>query len=297
MEDKTMVHNEVAKAIEVSNLTKRFGRYTAVDDLSFTVQTGEAVALWGANGAGKTTAVRCLLNLFPFEGEILINGLDTRRQSKQVRQIIGFVPQELSFHDDMSVAETLIFYARLKKVPNGFDFGPLLEQVRLMPHINKRVGELSGGLKQRLALAAALLNDPPILILDEPTASLDIRSREEFLLLLRSLKHQGKTMIFSSHHLEEVTALADRVLLLEGGRLVVDAPPDQLERRLGWETTLHLYLPETRIDPAFETLTNLGMPVSRNGRGVRVHVAPGAKGKIFRVLQEAGIEVDDFSVE
>ncbi len=283
--------------IEVQNLTKRFGRFTAVDSLSFTVEAGEAVALWGANGAGKTTAVRCLLNLFPYEGSILIDGLDARRQSKDVRRLIGFVPQELSFHDDMSVAETLIFYARLKKVPDGFDFGPLLEQVRLTPHIKKRVGELSGGLKQRLALAAALLSDPPILILDEPTASLDIRSREEFLLLLRSLKYQGKTMIFSSHHLEEITALADRVLLLEGGKLVVDSPPDQLERRLGWETTLHLYLPEAGIDPALQTLAGLGMPVSRNGRGVRVNVAPGNKGKVLRVLQEAGIEVDDFSVE
>lgn len=286
-----------AKAIEVRHLTKKFGRFTAVDDLSFTVETGEAVALWGANGAGKTTAVRCLLNLFPFDGEILINGLDTRRQSKEVRRLIGFVPQELSFHDDMSVAETLVFYARLKKVANGYDFGPLLEQVRLTPHIKKRVGELSGGLKQRLALAVALLSDPPILVLDEPTASLDIRSREEFLLLLRSLRHDGKTMIFSSHHLEEITALANRVLLLEGGRLVVDSPPDQLEQRLGWETTLHLYLPESGIDPALETLANLGMPVSRNGRGVRVNVAPGSKGKVLRVLQEAGIQVDDFSVE
>ncbi len=283
--------------IEVRHLTKNFGRFKAVDDLSFTVQAGEAVALWGANGAGKTTAVRCLLNLFPFEGEIRINGLDVRRQSKEVRRQIGFVPQELSFHDDMSVAETLIFYARLKKVPDGFDFEPLLEQVRLVPHIKKRIGELSGGLKQRLALAVALLSDPPILVLDEPTASLDIRSREEFLFLLRSLKKSGKTMIFSSHHLEEVTALADRVLLLEGGRLVVDSPPDQLERRLGWETTLHLYLPEEGIEPALQTLEQLGMPVSRNGRGVRVHVAPGNKGKVLRMLQESGIVVEDFSVE
>ena len=283
--------------IEVRHLTKNFGRFKAVDDLSFTVQAGEAVALWGANGAGKTTAVRCLLNLFPFEGEIRINGLDVRRQSKEVRRQIGFVPQELSFHDDMSVAETLIFYARLKKVPDGFDFEPLLEQVRLVPHIKKRIGELSGGLKQRLALAVALLSDPPILVLDEPTASLDIRSREEFLFLLRSLKKSGKTMIFSSHHLEEVTALADRVLLLEGGRLVVDSPPDQLERRLGWETTLHLYLPEEGIEPALQTLEQLGMSVSRNGRGVRVHVAPGNKGKVLRMLQESGIVVEDFSVE
>ncbi len=283
--------------IEVRNLTKRFGRFTAVQDLSFTVAEGEAVALWGANGAGKTTAVRCLLNLFPYEGEITVNGLDARRQSKAVRRLVGFVPQELSFHDDMSVAETLIFYARLKKVPDGYDFEPLLEQLRLTTHINHRVGELSGGLKQRLALAVALLSDPPILILDEPTASLDIRSREEFLVLLRGLKRAGKTMVFSSHHLEEITALADRVLLLEDGRLVVDAPPDQLERQLNWDTTLHLYMDEAAIDPALQTLAKLGMPVSRNRRGLRVQVAPGAKGQVLQALHDVGLRVDDFTVE
>ncbi len=283
--------------IEVRHLTKRFGRATAVADLSFAVAEGEAVALWGANGAGKTTAVRCLLNLFPYEGEITIAGLDARRQSKEVRRLVGFVPQELSFHDDMSVAETLVFYARLKKVPNGFDFTPLLEQLRLTGHVRHRVGELSGGLKQRLALAVALLSDPPILILDEPTASLDIRSREEFLTLLRALKRAGKTMVFSSHHLEEITALADRVLLLEEGRLVVDAPPDQLERQLNWETTLHLYMPAASVDTAMETLAGLAMPVSRNGRGVRVQVAPGAKGRVLQILHDAGVAVDDFTVE
>jgi ABC-type multidrug transport system ATPase subunit len=285
------------KMIDVRSLTKRFGRFTAVDTLSFTVAPGEAVALWGANGAGKTTVVRCLLNFFPYEGQITVGGLDPRKRSKDVRRMIGFVPQELSFHDDLSVAETLIFYARLKKVAAGFNFEPLLVQLRLTEYVDKKVGELSGGLKQRLALAVALLSDPPILVLDEPTASLDIRAREEFLLMLRDLKHAGKTMIFSSHHLEEITALADRVLLLEGGRLVVDAPPDQLERRLGWETTLHLYLPEAGIDPAIETLAGLGMPVSRNGRGVRVQVAPGTKGHVFRALQDAGVMVEDFSVE
>lgn len=283
--------------IEVNNLTKRFGRFTAVDNLSFAVRPGEAAALWGANGAGKTTVIRCLLNLFPFEGEIAVNGLDVRRKSKEVRRLMGFVPQELSFHDDMSVAETLTFYARLKKVPDGYDFGPMLERLQLVNHVRHAVGELSGGLKQRLALAVALLSDPPILVLDEPTASLDIRAREDFLLLLRDLKRGGKTMVFSSHHLDEVTALADRVLLLEGGRLVVDSPPDQLERRLGWETTLHLYLPDAGIDPALETLTALGMPVSRNGRGLRVQVAPGSKGNVLRLLHEAGIPVEDFTVE
>lgn len=283
--------------IDVRNLTKRFGRLVAIDDLSFAVAQGEAVAFWGANGAGKTTALRCLLNLFPYEGTITIAGLDARADGRAARKLIGFVPQELSFHDDMTVAETLEFYARLKKVPGGTDFSATLERLLLTPHIGRRVGELSGGQKQRLALALALLSDPPILFLDEPTASLDIRAREDFLLLLRALKREGKTLVYSSHHLEEVTALADRVLLLEGGRLVVDAPPDQLEQQLGWETTLHLYLPEQGIDPALQTLHDLGMPVSRNGRGLRVQVAPGAKGQVMGALFDAGIEVDDFVVE
>ena len=283
--------------IQVTKLTKRFGGLTAVDDLSFTVAAGEVVALWGANGAGKTTAVRCLLNLIPFEGDVTIAGMDVRRQGKAVRRQVGFVPQELSFHDDMTVEETLTFYALLKKVADDNDFTPLLDRLELNSHIQKRVRDLSGGLKQRLALALALLSDPPILILDEPTANLDIRAREDFLLLLHELKKGGKTMVFSSHQLEEVTALADRVLLLEAGKLVVDSPPEQLEQRLGWQTTLHLYLPEPGIDPALETLTQHGLHVSRNGRGVRVQVAPGEKGQVLRLLHEAGVEVDDFIVE
>ncbi len=283
--------------IKVNHLTKRFGRLTAVDDLSFTVKPGEVVALWGANGAGKTTAVRCLLNLVPFAGSITLNDIDVKKQGKTARRLTGFVPQELTFHDDMTVAETITFYARLKKVPAGADFSDLLARLSLMPHIEKPIRDLSGGLKQRLALALALLADPPILILDEPSANLDIRAREDFLLVLHNLKQAGKTMVFSSHRLEEVTALADRVLLLEAGKLVVDAPPGELEQRLGWHTTLHLYLAETNIHPAMKSLTTYGWSVNKNGRGLRVQVKPGEKSQVLRVLYEAGLEVDDFTVE
>ncbi|MCA9990660.1 MAG: ABC transporter ATP-binding protein [Ardenticatenaceae bacterium] len=283
--------------IEVTNLSKRFGGLVAVDDLSFQVDAGQAVALWGANGAGKTTALRCLLGLIPFSGRVTITGRDVSKQGKAARRQLGFVPQELNFHDDLSVAETLTFYARLKKLPNGSDFSDLLARLELLPHLPKRVHDLSGGLKQRLALALALLADPPLLVLDEPTANLDIRAREDFLALLHELKTGGKTLLFSSHRLEEVTALADRVLLLEAGRLVVDAPPHELAQRLGWSSTLHIYLPEATIDPALAQLTACGLPVSRNGRGVRVQVAPGAKGQVLRVLHDAGIVIDDFSLE
>ncbi len=283
--------------IEVQNLSKRFGRLTAVDDLSFTVQPGEAVALWGANGAGKTTAIRCLLNLMPFEGNITLDNIDVKKQGKEARRLTGFVPQEITFHDDMSVAETITFYARLKKVPAGADFSDLLARLSLMPHIEKPIRDLSGGLKQRLALALALLADPPILILDEPSANLDIRAREDFLMVLHNLKEAGKTMVFSSHRLGEVTALADRVLLLEAGKLVVDAPPGELEQRLGWHTTLHLYLPDELVNPAAKSLTAYGLTAHKNGRGLRVQVKPGEKGKVLRILFEAGININDFTVE
>lgn len=283
--------------IEIANLTKQFGPVTAVDHLSFRVQEGEAVALWGANGAGKTTALRCLLNLLPYDGEITVAGLDARRQGKAVRQRIGFVPQELTFHDDMTVRETLFFYAALKKVGDGFDFEPLLARLELSQHVDKLVRELSGGLKQRLALALALLSEPPILLMDEPTANLDVRAREDFLHLLLSLKRAGKTLLFSSHRLHEVMSLADRVLVLESGRLVVDCPPAELGQRLGWKTTLRLSMPVEGIESAMATLARHGLDASRNGHGVRVQVQPGEKGKPIQVLCEAGIAVTDFTVE
>lgn len=283
--------------IKVAKLTKKFGKVTAVENLSFTVEAGEAVAFWGANGAGKTTALRCLLHLIPYEGHIAINNLDVCQQGKAVRRLVGFVPQELNFHDDMTVADTLSFYARLKKVPADHDFSPLLARLDLQDHLTKRIGELSGGLKQRLALALALLADPPILMLDEPTANLDIRAREDFLMLLLEFKRSGKTLLFTSHRFEEIAALADRVLLLEAGKLVIDAPPYQIEKQLGLESTLHLYMTDLEIDPAVETLNAHQIPVSRNGRGVRVQVSPGEKGNVLRILHEANVTIDDFTIE
>lgn len=285
--------------IRVNELTKRFGNLTAVDHVSFDVQAGEAVALWGANGAGKTTALRCLLHLMPFSGQVTVDDIDVQKQGKDARRLMGFVPQELSFHDDLTVGETIMFYARLKKVPAGFDFTPMLERLELLPHVQKAVRDLSGGLKQRLALALALLADPPILILDEPTSNLDIRARENFLQFVDDLRKEGKTLIFSSHRLEEVKALANRVLLLEAGRLVLAAPPTELEAELGRTTTLRLALPAQTVDRAREALSAQGMPVSPNGNGrtLRVRVQPAAKAEVLRILYDAGVDVDDFTIE
>ena len=283
--------------IDVQNLTKRFGVLLAVDDLTFEVAPGAAVALWGANGAGKTTALRCLLGLLPFEGQVTIDGYNVRRSPKATRRRMGFVPQALTFHDDLTVRETVAFYAGLKKVRDRKRIQALMDQLELAPHVEKRVGSLSGGLKQRLALGLALLSDPPLLLLDEPTANLDIRARDGFLDLLRAQKRDGKTLIFSSHRLEEVTVLADRVLLLEAGRLVIDAPPRELTRRLGRPTTLYIQMPAADIEQAVLALEQKGLATSRNGHGLRVRVGPHEKAAALRIVYEAGMEVADILVE
>jgi ABC-type multidrug transport system ATPase subunit len=283
--------------IEVQHVRKTFGRLKALDDISFAVQPGEVVALWGANGAGKTTLIRCLLNLIAFDGSISMAGLDIRRSGKIVRQQIGFVPQELTFHDDLTVEDTFYFYARLKKLGQDFEGTPLIESLQLTPHLSKMVGDLSGGLKQRLALGLALLSDPPILLLDEPTANLDIQARETFLALLLELKRQGKTMIFSSHRLAEMATLADRVIYLVDGQIAADCPPIELRERLGWQSTLHLTMAQEGIDPALSILTGSGLNARRNGVGVFVTVPAGHKGEPLQLLYEAGIEVIDFSID
>jgi ABC-type multidrug transport system ATPase subunit len=194
--------------ITFTNLTKRFGSYTAVDNLSLQVAEREAVALWGPNGAGKTTAVKCLLGLLGYDGRITVNGFDAKKQGRQARATIGYVPQQQSFYDDMSTLDTGLFFAKLKRTPAA-QAPELLAQVGLGDHLRKPVGALSGGMKQRLALALALQGDPPVLVMDEPTSNLDAAARDQLLHLLAEVKAAGKTIIFSSHRIEEVETLAE----------------------------------------------------------------------------------------
>jgi heme ABC exporter ATP-binding subunit CcmA len=283
--------------ITVTNLTKSFGSTTAVDQLSFSVASGEAIALWGPNGAGKTTVIRCLLGLLKAEGELTIHGHDTRRQGKRARAAVGYVPQELAFYDDLSARDTLRFYAELKRVATD-RVDQVLAEVGLSDHGHKDVSALSGGMKQRLALACALLADPPLLILDEPTSNLDTAARDDFIKLLLQQKEQGKTLLFTSHRLEEVETLASRVLVLEEGRLKLSCEqPAELAHRLGMTLSLKLIVPESMRDNAINVLLAQGIVASRNGIGLRVNVAPSAKMAPLQTLLAQNIEVSNFEIE
>ena len=286
--------------MRVQGVSKRFGRVAALTEVSFEAHAGEALALWGANGAGKTTLIKAMLGLIDFEGQIEVEGHDVRRTGKSARRSIGYVPQEAIFYD-LSVQATMEFYARLKGRGDPWiaptdRIRALLEQLGLAGHARKPVPALSGGLKQRLALALALLADPPVLLLDEPTASLDAEAQHDYLALLAKLRSEDrKTILFASHRLEEVEALANRVLVLEQGRLVGVLDPVDLLAKLMPEVQLTLYVPEAQRPDALACLAGAGMAAHLNGRGtVVVRVRAGERMRPLETLNASGIKVLDF---
>ncbi len=281
--------------IVIQNVTKRFGQATAVADVSLDIQPGGSLALWGTNGAGKTTLLRCVLGLLPFRGTIRVGGCDIRKHGKSARQWIGYVPQEIGFYDDLVVSEAVRFFAQLKALPR-IDVGATLDRVGLVGHARKRIRELSGGMKQRLALAIALLADPPVLLLDEVTASLDAVGREEFVSLLERLSGSGRTLLFASHRLEEVAALAQRVALLEHGRLTAMMPCADFLGQVGHCAQLHLVVAAEVRQRAMQSLAAGGFSPRLNGVGLIVPVLPEQKAAPFRLLAEARIPVQDFEL-
>ena len=281
--------------IRVDNLTKRYGRTPVVTDFSLEIPSGEAIALWGPNGAGKTTVVRCLLGLLSFEGTIEVDGLDVVRRGKAVRTMIGYVPQELSFYDDMTVVELLDFSASLRGIGSE-RVDEVVNLVALEDHESKRVRELSGGLKQRLGLATALLPDPRVLLLDEPTSNLDAATRESTVDMLHSLRDDQRILVVTSHHLEEVGMLVDRVVAMEDGRITVECPPAELAERLGLRAWLHIVPEDSPLVAAVEALRSRGFDAHENAYGVLVEVSAQGKGRALNALQDAGIGVQDLEV-
>jgi ABC-type multidrug transport system ATPase subunit len=226
----------------------------------------------------------------------MVDGYDVRRQGRAARQRIGYVPQELAFYREMTTYDMAAFYARLKGAGTE-RIEAALAEVGLSEHQDKLVGALSGGMKQRLALGLALLADPPVLVMDEPTSNLDTAARSQLLQLLVRVKQAGKTILFTSHRIEEIEALADEVAVMERGRLQFRSPAAELAPRLGLRTQVKFILPGDQLDLALAVLHRDGLAARRNGVGVIVEVAPGEKARPIHTLHRADIEVVDFEVE
>lgn len=282
--------------LQVSGLTKCFGKHNAVDDVNFTLDRGRVLALWGSNGAGKTTALRCIVGLYAHQGDVQIDGLSMRRNGKAARKLIGYVPQELSLYDDWRLRPLLRFFAAIKRAPQS-RIDIVLQQVGLSEHHHKRVSELSGGMKRRMGLAIALLADSPLLVLDEFTANLDAAARQDLVNLLRHEKQRGRSILFTSHRLEEVESLADEILVLDAGRKLTTCKPGELASTLGLRTTVRLIVDADQMTQAAHVLNSQGFDAARNCTAMRVRVTADAKAAPIHALAAAGIHVRSFELE
>ena len=227
--------------LEVNGLTKSYGKLTAVSGVSFRVNAGETIGLLGPNGAGKTTTVSVIAGLLsPDSGEVLIDGKRVKSDTDPVKLKIGLVPQDMALYDQLSARDNLTFFAALyslagTKAKQAMD--DALNLVGLSDRANDRVKEFSGGMKRRLNLAAALLHDPQILLLDEPTVGVDPQSRNAIFDNLDVLKKRGKTLIYTTHYMEEAERLCDRIVIIDHGKVIAD---DTLQG-------LHKLLPVTNV--------------------------------------------------
>lgn len=219
--------NETDYAIEVDGLTKRYGDLLAVDDISFTVQRGEVFAFLGPNGAGKTTTVEIIETIrIPTSGKVTLLGMDVTKKKQEIVQRIGVLPQGFSSFDRITVRETIQYYSRLFSVSTDVD--GLIGLVNLRDKANEQYKNLSGGLQQRLGIAIALVNDPEVVFLDEPTTGLDPRARREVWEVLQGLKEEGKTVFLTTHYMEEAELLADRVAIISRGKIIAMGSPREL---------------------------------------------------------------------
>jgi ABC-2 type transport system ATP-binding protein len=232
--------------IEFKDLTKRFKKRTAVNDLNFNIESGEIFGLVGPNGAGKTTTMRMLVTLLkPDHGEIHVGGHSVRKHPNEVRRQIGFMPDSFGVYGDMTVQEYLDFFGACYKIQpqqRAHLIKDLLELVDLGHRRDDMVDTLSTGLKQRLGIARVLIHDPGILVLDEPASGLDPRARVEIRELLLEVARLGKTILFSSHILADVGELCSRVGILEDGKLVALGTLEQLSAHVMPHRQIHIGL-------------------------------------------------------
>ena len=222
----------IAQPVEARGLTKRFGEFTAVDGIDFTVGPGECVGFLGPNGAGKTTTVRMLCCASPVTaGEARVFGLDVSVEARAIKARLGICPQEDNLDPDFTVRQNLLVYARYFALPRAEAAAradALLALMQLTEKSRAKIPELSGGMKRRLVLARALINHPELLVLDEPTTGLDPQARQLIWERVRKLRAAGTAVLLTTHYMEEASRLCDRVILMDGGKILLEGAPATL---------------------------------------------------------------------
>lgn len=240
--------------VEARGLTKKFDDFTAVDAVDFDIHKGEAFGFLGPNGAGKTSTMKMITTVSPItEGKLTVFGIDPTTQGRSIRQRIGVVPQENNLDEELTVAENLYIYGRYHDMHRS-EINPrieeLLEFAQLSDRKDSRVEPLSGGMKRRLTIARALINEPELVILDEPTTGLDPQARHLLWDRLYRLKQQGATLIITTHYMDEAEQLCDRLVVMDKGKIVAEGSPRGLIEQYAPREVLELRFEDEQKDDA-----------------------------------------------
>jgi len=275
-------------------LRKSYGSFEAVKGLDFEVQRGECFGFLGPNGAGKTTTMKMIYGAaIPTSGELTVAGLDIRKDSRAVKRRIGVVPQEDNLDNDLKARENLLIYGRYFDLPKKLILrraGELLEFLELSHKADAEVEELSGGMKRRLVIARALINDPDLVVLDEPTTGLDPQARHLVWDKLRELMARGKTLILTTHYMDEAAQLCDRLVIMEDGRFAAEGSPEALIREHVSGEILQLHASQGTLDRLTDLLENEADRLDRSGEGLLVYTTE--PDRVSQLVEESGEKAD-----
>jgi ABC-2 type transport system ATP-binding protein len=230
--------------IELKQVSKSYGKLQALKEISFSIQKGELFGLLGPNGAGKSTTINLLSTLIPYDkGSILINGNDIRQNARKIKQVLGVIPQEIALYEDLTAYENLQFWGKIYGI-SGKELSSrcneLLEMVGLYERRNATIKTFSGGMKRRINIAAGLLHNPSIILMDEPTVGVDPQSRNFIFDLIKQLHSIGKTIVYTTHYMEEAEKLCQRIAIIDHGKLLALNTLAELLKMLGNEETVSI---------------------------------------------------------
>lgn len=290
-------------AIEVKHLTKKFGNKTVVDDISFSVKQGEVFGLLGPNGAGKTTTLRMITTLLAAdEGQVKIFGHDTAKEGRLARSLFGLTGQYASIDEDISARENLMIFSRL----NGLSRADakqrtteLLTEFSLTQSADRALKNFSGGMRRRLDLAVSLITRPALIFLDEPTTGLDPRTRAQMWATIRRLVHQGSTVVLTTQYLDEADQLADRLAVIDHGRLVKLGTPAELKAQVGGTELAFTLTQPTQLAAAKQILAAQAVAaVQQAGQRLRARLAQATQvAAVLTALTQAQIGIRQLTVQ
>ncbi len=282
--------------MKIDKVSKRYGKFTALYELSLDIMPGSHLLILGPNGAGKTTLIKSMMGILNFKGQITIGGIDVNKDPRGAKKNIGYVPQNYAFYEGLTIYDHAVLTTRLKNLGTE-QIEEKLRLVNLWETRKRRVRACSDGMKQRLGIALALIGNPKLLLLDEPTSNIDLRGQLEFQKLLRSLLAAGKTMITTSH-LTGLGELATEVMVLDHGRVITRGPPEELLGRLSVNDTIYVRVRGADAESVTRLLRAQGaVDFELEGEWLRASVPSTIKLGVLKNLLNSSFDISDLLVE